>query len=108
MTGAYHPHALRSRVDRLLPSADYSIPYICHSRAMRQPYLVLNAGSSCCKSRPVVRRTVCLFLRAASPRNKALVDGRLSLRSAALAIVGLSLLGWATLLFCVFRLFSNS
>jgi len=86
----------------------YSIPHICHSRAMRQPYLVINAGSRSFKSRPIVRKTVCLFLRPASPRNKALVDGRLSLRSAALAIVGLSLLGWATLLFFGVRLLSNS
>jgi hypothetical protein len=61
-----------------------------------------------CKSRPAVRGTDHFFTPAASPRNKASLDERLALRSAALAIVGLSLLGWAILLIFVFRLLGNS
>jgi hypothetical protein len=108
MTDANYP-ALRSRRDRLLTfRRGYSIPSLCHSRAMRQPYLVIDASLRSCKYRPIVPRIVCLFLRSASPRNKALVDGRLSLRSAALAILGLSLLGWGALLFWVVRWLSHS
>jgi hypothetical protein len=55
-----------------------------------------------------VTRTDHLFHRAASAHDKAPGDDRLSLRSAALAIVGLSLLGWAILLIFVFRLFGSS
>jgi len=55
-----------------------------------------------------VRGTDHLFTGAAPPRNKASLDDRLSVRSAALAIVGLSLLGWTILLIFVFRLFGNS
>jgi hypothetical protein len=53
-----------------------------------------------------VRGTDHFFTRAASAR-KASLDERLSFRSAALAIVGLSLLGWAILLIVVFRFFGN-
>ena len=49
-----------------------------------------------------------LFRRAASARDQAKGDDRLSFRSAALAIVGLSLLGWAIFLIFVLRLFVGS
>jgi len=54
-----------------------------------------------------VRGTDHFFTRAASPRNKASLDERLSFRSAALAIVGLSLVAWVILLIIFFRLFGN-
>jgi hypothetical protein len=65
-------------------------------------------GEVFCKSRSAMPGTDHFFTRAASPRKKASRDDRLSLRSAALAIVGLSLLGWTILLIFVFRLFGNS
>lgn len=55
-----------------------------------------------------VTRTDHLFRRAASARDKAQDDDRVSLRSAALAIIGLSLVGWGILLMFVFRFFVSS
>jgi hypothetical protein len=76
---------------------------------MHRPHSMIDADvNGLAKSGPAVRRTHHLFPGAASPRSKALGDERLSLRSAALAIVGLSLFGWIILLFFVFRLFGNS
>ena len=83
----------------------YAMPYICLGRGMRRLHSMINAGAK------VLQISTCgtdhFFTPSASSRNKALLDERLSFRSAALAIVGLSLLGWAILLIVVFRLFGN-
>ena len=55
-----------------------------------------------------VTRNDQLCRRAASPRDRAPGDDRLSLRSAALAIIGLSVLGWVILLIFVCRMFDGS
>jgi len=55
-----------------------------------------------------VTRTDHFFRRAASARDRTPGDDRLSLRSAALAIIGFSLLGWGILLIFVCRLFGGS
>lgn len=89
-------------------SRRYPIPYICLAGAMHRLHSMMLAGAKAlAKSRAAVRRTHHSFPGAASPRNKALVDDRLSLRSAALAIVGLSLFGWIMLSFLVSRSFGN-
>jgi len=76
---------------------------------MHPPHLMINAVETwASKSQHAVTNTDHLFRRAASAPDKAKDDDRLSLRSAALAIVGLSLLGWAILLIFVFRLFGGS
>ena len=55
-----------------------------------------------------VTRTDHFFRRAASARDRTPGDDRLSLRSAALAIIGLSVLGWVILLIFVCRMFDGS
>ena len=76
---------------------------------MHRSHWVINAGAKVFANlAPAVRGTDHFVIPAASPRNRASLDERLSLRSAALAIVGLSLLGWAILLIVVFRLFGSS
>jgi len=59
------------------------------------------------ESHRAVTRTDHLFRRAASGRDRTPRDDRLSLRCAALAIIGLSLLGWGILLIFVYRLFGG-
>jgi hypothetical protein len=76
---------------------------------MHRPHSMIDAGSDLAfEAHRAVTRTDHLFRRAASARDRAPGDARLSLRSAALGIIGLSLLGWGIVLLFVCRVFGGS
>jgi len=109
VTGSNRPDALRSWPGSAASfGRRYSIPYICRARAMYRPQSMINAAAKGLTNLDMPCAEPITYSLVRPPRNKASVDDGLSLRSAALAIVGLSLLGWTILLIFAFRLFGNS